>query len=46
MKRIQMNLHIKKIESFDLLANVTGGVFPIMWIEEVSLQTSNKSYLI
>lgn len=33
-KRIQMNLRIKRMENFDLLANVTDGIFPLLWLEE------------
>lgn len=37
MKRIQMNLKIKQLENFELLTNVTGGVFPLFWVEEVRI---------
>ncbi|XP_017778532.1 PREDICTED: sensory neuron membrane protein 2-like [Nicrophorus vespilloides] len=33
-KRIQMNMQIKRLEGFELLENVSAGVFPILWIEE------------
>lgn len=35
-KRVQLNMFLKKIEGFDYLASVSEGLFPILWMEEVS----------
>lgn len=33
-KRVQMNIELRKFDDFDLLNNVSEGIFPILWIEE------------
>ncbi|XP_034249405.1 sensory neuron membrane protein 2-like [Thrips palmi] len=35
-KRVQLNMFLKKIEDFNYLASVSEGLFPILWMEEVS----------
>ncbi|KAK5643874.1 hypothetical protein RI129_007719 [Pyrocoelia pectoralis] len=34
VKRLQMNVWLKRFEDFDLLTNVSEGIFPMVWIEE------------
>ncbi|KAF5270111.1 hypothetical protein FQA39_LY08523 [Lamprigera yunnana] len=37
VKRLQMNVELKKFKDFDLLNNVSEGIFPMIWIEEGAL---------
>lgn len=34
-KRIQMNIFLKRFEDINTLANVSEGLFPLIWVEEV-----------
>ncbi|KAB0797701.1 hypothetical protein PPYR_06714 [Photinus pyralis] len=36
-KRLQMNVRLKRFEDFELLNNVSEGVFPMVWLEEGAL---------
>ncbi|KAK4887001.1 hypothetical protein RN001_003272 [Aquatica leii] len=40
-KRLQMNVELKRFEDFDLLNNVSEGIFPMVWIEEGALIPSS-----
>jgi hypothetical protein len=37
-KRIQLNMFLTKMDELSALHNVSEGLFPILWIEEVSFQ--------
>lgn len=34
-KRVQFNMFLRKIDGFKLVENVSEGVFPLLWLEEV-----------
>nr|AXY87885.1 sensory neuron membrane protein 2e [Subpsaltria yangi] len=34
-KRMQLNMFLEKIDGVDILANVSTGLLPLVWIEEV-----------
>ena len=35
-KRVQLNMFLKKIEHIEVLSAVSEGLFPILWVDEVS----------
>ncbi|KAF5295594.1 hypothetical protein FQR65_LT10397 [Abscondita terminalis] len=45
-KRLQMNVEVRRFADFDLLNNVSEGVFPMVWIEEgVTIPSKFKNEL-
>ncbi|KAL1122696.1 hypothetical protein AAG570_003023 [Ranatra chinensis] len=40
-KRFQLNMFLKRIPEIDVLANVSEGLFPLLWIEEVTISINS-----
>ncbi|XP_024216164.2 sensory neuron membrane protein 2 [Halyomorpha halys] len=44
-KRIQMNIFLRRLEDVDLFANISEGLFPLIWIEEALTEELVQTYL-
>nr|BCX55332.1 sensory neuron membrane protein 2 [Plautia stali] len=44
-KRIQMNIFLRRLNDVDIFANVSEGLFPLLWIEEALTEELIQTYL-